>query len=316
MDEKNLAIQPEGQINLKVQFIRVFRRDKYLYLMFLPPLLFYLVFHYAPMYGVLVAFKQFSIKRGIMGSDWVGLRYVKQFLADPYFWLVFKNTLIINLYNLLWSFPAPIILALLLNELRWKRIKSYTQTISYLPHFLSTVVVVGMLTSFLSGNGIINRGLGILGLGPYPFLTDARFFRTVYIASGIWQGVGWGSIIYLAALSMVDLELYEAAIIDGAGRWKRVLYVTLPGITPTITIMLILETGRIMNVAFQKILLLMNGPNMLVSDVISTFVYRRGIAEADFSYATGVGLFQSIVALIFVTSCNAISRRVSETSLW
>jgi putative aldouronate transport system permease protein len=240
--------------------------------MFLPPFFFYIVFHYAPMYGVLVAFKQFSIKKGIIGSEWAGLRYVKQFLADPYFWLVFKNTLVINVYNLLWSFPAPIILALLLNELRWKRIKSYTQTISYLPHFLSTVVVVGMLTSFLSSNGIINQALGAFGLGPYAFLTDARFFRSVYIASGIWQGAGWGSIIYLAALSMVDPELYEAAIIDGAGRWKRMVHVTLPGIAPTITIMLILETGRIMNVAFQKILLLMNGPNMLVSDVISTFV--------------------------------------------
>lgn len=310
------AVLTEGQMDLKTRFTCAFRRDKYLYLMFLPPFFFYIVFHYAPMYGVLVAFKQFSIKKGIIGSEWAGLRYVKQFLADPYFWLVFKNTLVINVYNLLWSFPAPIILALLLNELRWKRIKSYTQTISYLPHFLSTVVVVGMLTSFLSSNGIINQALSAFGLGPYAFLTDARFFRSVYIASGIWQGAGWGSIIYLAALSMVDPELYEAAIIDGAGRWKRMVHVTLPGIAPTVTIMLILETGRIMNVAFQKILLLMNGPNMLVSDVISTFVYRRGIAEANFSYATGVGLFQSIVALIFVIGCNSISRRVSETSLW
>lgn len=302
--------------SFRYRFVRALSRDKYLYLMFLLPLMYYLIFHYAPIYGVTVAFKDFKIKLGILGSPWVGLKHIRRFLFDPYFWQVFKNTLVINIYNLLWSFPIPIILALLMNEMKSQRFKRITQTMSYLPHFLSVVVVVGMLSTFLSSTGIVNQLMGLFGKGPFAFLTEARYFRTVYIASGIWQSVGWGSIIYLAALSSVDVELYEAARIDGAGRWKQALHITLPGIAPTITIMLILETGRIMNVSFQKILLLMNGSNMEVADVISTYVYRRGINDADFSYATGVGLFQSLIALVFVVGCNAISRRVSETSLW
>jgi putative aldouronate transport system permease protein len=300
----------------KRRFSRAFARDKYLYLMFLLPFLFYAIFHYAPIYGITIAFKDFRIKQGILGSDWVGFKYIQQFLQDEYFWMVFRNTLVINIYNLLWSFPVPIILALMLNEMKNQKFKSITQTMSYLPHFLSVVVIVGMLTTFLSSDGLLNQITQRFGMGTFAFLTEERFFRTIYIASGIWQNAGWGSIIYLASLASVDPELYEAARIDGAGRWKQALYVTLPGIAPTITIMLILETGRIMNVSFQKILLLMNGSNMLVADVISTFVFRRGIADADFSYATGVGLFQSLIALVFVIGCNAISRRVSETSLW
>ncbi len=295
---------------------KVLRRDKYLYLMFALPFLFYFIFHYIPIYWLLITFKDFSIRKGVLGSPWVGTKYIEQFLFDPYFWQVFKNTIVINLFNLLWSFPAPVILALLLNELRTGPLKRSIQTISYLPHFLSTVVVVGMLTSFLSSDGIVNQLLQQFGVGPFAFLTEAKYFRTVYIASGVWQAAGWGSIIYLSALSSVDAELYEAARIDGANRWDQMLHITLPGIAPTITILLILETGKIMDVSFQKILLLMNGSNRVVSDVIATYVYRIGITDANFSYATGVGLFQSIIALIFVTACNAISRRVSETSLW
>lgn len=297
-------------------FQKAFARDKYLYLMFLLPFLFYLLFHYLPMYGVTLAFKDYSIKGGIWKSKWVGFKYINRFIADPYFWQVFTNTIVINVYNLLWSFPVPIILALMLNEVTNNKFKKLVQTISYLPHFLSVVVVVGMLSTFLSTDGVVNEVLGFFGLGPYRFLSEPKYFRSVYIASGIWQSAGWGSIIYLSALSAVEAELYEAAQIDGANRWKQMLHVTLPGIAPTITIMFILETGNIMNVSFQKILLMMTSSNQVVSDVISTYEYRVGIQEANFSYATGVGLFKSLVALIFVTTANFISRRVGETSLW
>ncbi len=204
----------------------------------------------------------------------------------------------------------------MLNEVTNNKFKKLVQTISYLPHFLSVVVVVGMLSTFLSTDGVVNEVLGFFGMGPYRFLSEPKYFRSVYIASGIWQSAGWGSIIYLSALSAVEAELYEAAQIDGANRWKQMLHVTLPGIAPTITIMFILETGNIMNVSFQKILLMMTSSNQVVSDVISTYEYRVGIQEANFSYATGVGLFKSLVALIFVTTANFISRRVGETSLW
>ena len=297
-------------------FQKAFYRDKYLYLMFLLPFLFYALFHYLPMYGITLAFKDYNIKKGIWGSTWVGMKYINKFITDPYFWQVFRNTIVINIFNLFWSFPVPIILALMLNEVTNTKFKKMVQTISYLPHFLSVVVVVGMLNTFLSSNGIINQMLGAFGMGPYKFLLEAKYFRTVYIASGIWQSAGWGSIIYLSALSAVEAELYEAAQIDGASRWKQMLHVTLPGIAPTITIMFILETGNIMNVSFQKILLLMNGTNQSVADVISTYVYRQGIQNANFSYGPGIGLFQSLVALIFVTTANFISRRVGETSLW
>lgn len=306
----------KAKVNPWQAFRKAFARDKYLYLMFLLPFLFYLIFHYMPMYGITLAFKDYSIKQGIWGSDWVGLKYIEKFIGDPYFWQVFKNTIVLNVYNLFWSFPVPIILALMLNEVTHTKFKKMVQTISYLPHFLSVVVVVGMLNTFLSSNGVINEFLGIFGLGPYRFLAEPKYFRTVYIASGIWQSAGWGSIIYLSALSAVEQELYEAAQIDGANRWQQMLHVTLPGIAPTITIMFILETGNIMNVSFQKILLLMTSSNQVISDVISTYVYRIGIQDANFSYATGIGLFQSLVALIFVTTANFISRRVGETSLW
>lgn len=300
----------------KKDIIKIINRDKYLYLMMLLPLVYYIIFHYVPMYGVTLAFKEFNIMKGILGSKWVGLKYVKQFLTDQYFWKVFKNTLIINIYNLFWYFPVPIILALAINELNSKKFQRVVQSITYLPHFISTVVICGMLISFLSTDGLINRILAVFNLGPYQFLIQPKYFRTIYIASNIWQGAGWSSIIYLASLSNIDTQLYEAATIDGANRWQRTRHVTIPGIMPTISILFILETGKIMDVAFQKILLLSNGSNMEVSDVIETYVYRRGILGADFSYSTGVGLFQSVIGLIFVLTSNAISRKVSEYSLW
>ena len=315
----SVAKVPQTEKTRWVRFRRALIRDRWLYLIMLLPCLYYLLFHYYPMYGVTLAFKQYKPKLGIIGSPWAsqnGMKYILQVVNDPYFWTVFKNTIVLNVVNLAITFPAPIILALLLNEVASNRYKRVVQTVTYLPHFLSTVVVVGMMNSMFSSSGIVNELLGKIGLGPYAFLNDAQYFRPMYIGSNIWQNIGWDSIIFLAALSGLDQALYEAARIDGAGRWKQTIHITIPGILPTIVIMLILAMGKIMNVSYQKILLMMTGSNQSVSDVISTYVYRRGITKADFSYATAVGLFQSLVSLVFVTTTNWISRRTTETSLW
>ena len=283
------------------------------------PFVYYVLFCYYPMYGVTLAFKQYKPKLGIIGSPWAsnnGMKYVLQVVRDPYFWTVFRNTIILNIENLIITFPAPIILALMLNEVAHARYKRIVQTVTYLPHFLSTVVVVGMMNSMFNSSGIVNQIIASMGMEKINFLNDAQYFRPMYIGSNIWQSVGWDTIIFLSALSGLDMQLYEAAKIDGAGRWKQTLHVTIPGILPTIIIMLILAMGRIMNVSYQKIILMMTGTNQSVSDVISTYVYRRGITKADFSYATAVNLFQSLVSLLFVSVTNWISRRTSETSLW
>lgn len=301
------------------RFMRSLARDRYLYIIMFLPMVYYVLFHYYPMYGVILAFKSFKPKLGILYSPIAsenGLKNIRMILGDPYFWTVFRNTIVLNLLNLAITFPAPIIFALLLNEVNATGFKRTVQTITYLPHFLSVVVVVGMLNDVFNSTGVVNRAIGWLGFQPLPFLTSARYFRPLYIGSNLWQGTGWESIIYLAALSGLDMEQYEAARIDGAGRWKQTLHVTIPGILPTVIIMLILAMGRIMNVSFQKIWLMMNGGNQSVADVITTYVYKRGIQDADFSYATGVNLFQSLVSLVFVIGTNKLSRRFAETSLW
>lgn len=312
---KSLTCVPSGE-KQKVDIVGTLKRYKFLYAMLALPLLYYLIFCYWPMYGVLIAFKKYNFVQGIWGSKWVGFRYFKEYLGDPYFWKLVRNTILLNIYGLLWGFPAPVILALLINEIKGMWFKRITQTISYLPHFISTVVVCGMVIGFLANDGPINNMLASIGLKRLSFMMMPGWFRTVFISSGIWQGIGWGSIIYLAAITGVDVQLYEAAIIDGAGRLKQALHVTIPAIVPVIVIMLILSVGGMMSVAFEKILLLYNGSTYEVSDVISTYVYRRGITGADFSYATAVGVFQSLVGMIFLFGANFISRRVSENSLW
>ena len=313
---KNAAVK-RGSLGERI--VRAIRRDKWLFLIMLLPTAYYLLFCYYPMYGVVLAFKNFKPKLGIIGSPWAsqnGMKYINMIIRDQYFWRVFFNTIILNLLNLAITFPAPIILALLLNEVGSKWYKKSVQTITYLPHFLSAVVIVGMLNDLFNSTGLVNTLITSMGGDKIPFLTSAKWFRPLYIGSNLWQGVGWDSIIFLAALSSLDMELYEAARIDGAGRWKQTLHITLPGILPTIVIMLILAMGRIMSVSFQKIWLMMNGGNQQVADVISTYVYQRGIINSDFSYATGVNLFQSLVSLFFVLITNAISKRATETSLW
>ncbi|MDO3412456.1 ABC transporter permease subunit [Saccharibacillus sp. CPCC 101409] len=295
---------------------RLIKKNSFLYLMFSIPFFYFVIFHYIPMFGIIIAFKDYNVFDGIGGSEWIGLGYFKEFLSDPYFYKLVRNTLAIGIYQILFVFPAPIILALLLNELRNGLFKRFVQTVSYLPHFLSTVVICGILVNFLSHDGMINQFLQFFGMERIQFLMIPEWFRTIYISSDIWQGIGWGSIVYLAALTNIDPQLYEAATVDGANRWKRALHITLPGIAPTIIIMLLFSIGGIMSVSFEKVLLLSNGSNFETSDIIATYVYRRGLVSSDFSYATAVGLFNSLIALFFLTIGNKFSKKVSETSLW
>lgn len=292
------------------------KRYRALLLMLMLPVAYYLIFCYWPMYGVLIAFKNYKVRKGVLGSDWVGMRYFAQYIVDPYFWKLVRNTVLLNIWGLAIGFPAPIVFALLLNELRSNAVRRIAQTICYLPHFISTVVVCSLITSFFAYNGPVNDVLETFGRARTTFLMDPNFFRPVYTLSGVWQNVGWGSIIYMAALTNVDVQLYEAAVIDGANRWHQMVHVTLPAIVPTIMIMLILQLGSMMNVGFEKVLLLYNGSTYETADVISTYVYRRGLQKAEFSYSTAVGLFQSVIGLFFLLGSNYLSRKFTDNSLW
>jgi putative aldouronate transport system permease protein len=284
--------------------------------MFAFPFLYILIFQYAPMIGNFMAFQEFSIVKGFFKSPWAGTKYFEQFLTDTYFWQVVRNTVVINLYSLIFFFPAPILFALLLNELRAKLFKRFIQSITYIPHFLSTVVVAGMLVNFLSSDGLINQIRSLFGAESITFLSMPEWFRTIFIGSDIWQGLGWGSIIYLAALTGIDPQLYEAATIDGASRWKKMRHITIPGITTVIMVMLLLSLGHMLSVGFEKILLLYSGPTYETADVIQTYVYRRGLIDSDFSFASAVGIFQSILSFILVITANQLSRKFSGARLF
>lgn len=292
------------------------RRNKYVYILALPVILYYSVFHYGPMYGLLMAFKDFSIADGIWGSEWIGFEHFRNFFNSYYFERLLRNTVLINVYELIFAFPAPIILALLLNEIRSRLFKRTVQTISYLPHFVSIVVVTGIMFDFLARDGLVNQILGFFGIESIPFMSEAGWFRTLYVGSGIWQGVGWGSIIYLASIATIDPTLYEAAKMDGAGRWKQMLHITLPGMLPTIIIIFILNMGSMLSVGSEKVLLMYSPLTYETADVISTFVYRRGVLETDYGFTTAVGLFNSVVSFILLVLANSISKRVSEHKLW
>lgn len=293
-----------------------FRKNKYLYFLASFGVAYYFIFSYIPMYGVIIAFKNYSPVKGVMGSSWVGLHHFIDFFQSFYFWRLLRNTILINIYELLFAFPAPIILALLLNEIKNSYFKRIVQTVTYLPHFVSIVVICGMIVDFSRKAGLFNIVLGWFGIDAQNLLLDPSLFRTIFIGSGIWQGIGWGSIIYLAALTGIDTQLYDAATVDGANRWKQMLHVTLPGLMPTIVILLILRIGGMMNVGFEKVILLYNSQTYETADVISSFVYRRGILEANYSYSTAVSLFNSVVNFLLLILANRISRKVNETSLW
>lgn len=290
---------------------------RYIYLMALPVLAYYIIFCYLPIYGAQIAFREFAPGKGIWGSPWVGLKNFKSFFSSMYFPRTLRNTLMISLETIVFVFPSAIILALLLNEVRFKPFKSTVQTVSYLPHFISIVVICSMVRDFTSSTGVISRLVALIrGTPAQTLLLFPQNFRAIYIISQIWQTIGWESIIYLAALSGIDPTYYDAAVVDGAGRWRRVWNVTIPCLMPTITILFIMQLGRVMNVGYEKIILLYNSNIYETSDVISTYVYRKGLLEQNYSYSTAVGLFNSVVNFALVVGANALSRRVNETSLW
>ncbi|MFD0716312.1 ABC transporter permease [Paenibacillus sp. GCM10027626] len=291
-------------------------KQRYLYLMVLPGFLTVLVFSYFPMYGIIIAFKDYNASKGIFGSSWVGLKYFNSFIHDPMALRVLKNTLLLGLYSLLWSFPAPIILALLFNELRSRLFKKFVQTVSYFPHFISVVTVAGMIKDFTSRDGFINQIITHFGGDPIMFLLEPGYFRTIFISSGIWQGVGFGCIIYLAALSGIDPTLYDVAEVDGASRWKKAVHITWPSIRPTTVILLIFSLGGILGTDFQKIILLYAPETYSVADVIGSYAYRQGILGARYEYTTAIGLFMSVISFIILYTANWVSRKVSETSLF
>jgi putative aldouronate transport system permease protein len=295
---------------------QVLRRDWQLYSLAVLPLLFFAVFRYLPMAGNVIAFRRYHPGGSLFGDEWVGLHYIRLFMEDSTFWHVFTNTLVLGGLTLLFTFPLPIVLALLLNEVRTRPLRRLVQSISYLPHFLSVVVVAGIIVESLSTDGVVNQALRAVGHSSIPFIQRPEWFRPIYVSSEVWQTVGWGTILYLAALTTIDANLYEAARIDGAGRWRQAWHVTLPGIRPTMMTLLILNIGTFMAVGFEKVLLLYNPLTYPTADVISTYVYRVGVVTGSFSYAAAIGLFESLIGLVLVLSANFISRRAVGTSLW
>lgn len=288
-----------------------------LYVLLLPAVAWIILFAYLPMYGVQIAFKDYKVNLGITGSHWAGLKYFRQFVGLSNFRTLIQNTLLISVYSLIFGFPAPILLALALNQVRSRAYKSFVQTVTYAPYFISTVVLVSMLSIFLTpSSGFVNHIIVSLGGKAITFMGAPRWFRTVYVASGVWQGCGWGAIVYLAALGGVDPSLYEAAIVDGATRVRRMLHIDLPCIMPTIVIMFILNMGNLLNVGYEKSYLMQNSLNNQVSEIISTYTYKIGLLNAKYSFSTAVGLFNSVINFTLVISANIISRRLTETSLW
>ena len=295
---------------------RDLRMNWSVYLMALPVLAYFIIFHYLPMGGILMAFQDFSIKKGIWGSTWVGFDQFVRFFNSPHCGRLIINTLLISFYGLIFSFPFPIIFALCLNEVRNKQFKKVTQTISYLPYFISVVVVVSILNDFCKANGVLTKLAEAFGHQGGALISSPEWFRTLYIGSNMWQHLGYNSIIFISALAAIDPELYDAARIDGAGRWKQTLYITLPCLIPTIVILFILRIGQIMNVGYEKIILMYGPATYETADVISSYVYRVGLTSADYSYSTAISLFNSLINFMVLLIANQISKRVSDTSLW
>ncbi|RRJ67741.1 sugar ABC transporter permease [Paenibacillus oralis] len=293
------------------------KRNLALYVIIFPAFLYFVVWHYWPMYGVQIAFKDFMPALGIGGSPWAGFEHFERFFNAYYFWNILRNTLGISVYGLLVSIPAPIILALMFNELRSKRFRTVVQTISYAPHFISVVVAVGILFFFISPtNGVIGSVIAWFGGTSRDFLADPGSFWHLFVWSGLWQSIGWSSLLYTAAMSGIPPEQYEAAYMDGAGKLSRMWHVTLPGIMPTIVILSILSIGGIMNVGFEKVLLMQTDMNLQTSEVISTYMYKSGILNAQYSFSAAVGLFNNVINFILLISFNAIAKRAGQTSLW
>lgn len=298
------------------KLVKNYRQNPLLYWMLAPVLLYVLIFNYAPMFGLVISFQDYSLTRGVMGSKWIGLKNFEDFFSSMYFGRTLGNTLILSGLDLLVCFPAPIILALMLNEVGCLRFKKTIQTVSYMPHFISMVVVAGLIKEFCSSTGVVAQFVQFFGGKAQSYISQPQYFRAIFTVSQVWQTIGFNSIVFLAALSGIDMQLYEAARIDGAGRLRQTWHVTLPGIIPTIIIMLILRCGAIMNVNFEKVLLLYSPSTYATADVISTYVYRAGIIKQKIGYSTAVGLFNSVVSLLLVVGANALSNRYTESSLF
>ncbi|WP_041643920.1 ABC transporter permease [Mahella australiensis] len=313
----NILLEAPEQNNsliykIKRQF-KIYGQNKYLILLFLPGLIWFIIFKYGPMYGLLMAFQDYSLVKGVWGSTWVGLKHFQYLFTGPDFLPVLKNTIIISAYKIIFGFPAPIILALMLNEVKSTAFKRTIQTVSYLPHFFSWVVLAGLVMMALSPSvGIVNQIIQAFGGKPIFFVADKQWFRTVLVATDIWASIGWGSIIYLAAIAGLDPELYEAAVLDGANRWQRIRHITIPGIAPTIAVMLILRTGSILDAGFDQVMNLYSPPVYDVADIIDTYMYRMGIGGFQFSLTTAAGMFKSVIGFVLIIITNILSKRVSE----
>ncbi|MDQ0878950.1 putative aldouronate transport system permease protein [Paenibacillus sp. V4I3] len=296
---------------------RLYKKNKYLFLLLAPVLIWYAIFHYGPMYGIQLAFKDFYMMKGIWGSPWVGFKHFHYLFAmSPDFWKIMRNTVVISFYHIAFGFPAPIILALLLNEVRISVFKKIAQTISYLPHFLSWVVIGGIMITLLSpSTGVVNYIIEQLGFKPIYFLGNESYFRFTLVASGIWKEIGWGTIIYLAALAGVDLQLYEAAVLDGANRWKQTVHITIPSILPVITILLILRVGGVLDAGFDQILTLYSPAVYDKADVLDTYVYRVGLQNFQFSLTAAVGLFKNVIAVVLVLMTNYIVKKMGQEGI-
>lgn len=292
-------------------------KSKYLLLLILPGFIWYIIFRYIPMYGIIIAFKNYNSRLGMIRSPWIGFDNFRRFFLYPHFWRIIRNTFLLSFYSMLFGFPAPILFAIAINEISTAAYKKTVQTISFLPHFIAMPAVVGMMFLILSpSTGFVNIILARFGITPIYFLIRPEWFRAVFITSGIWQGIGWGAIIYIAQLSRVDPELYEASTVDGATRLQRVWHISLPALKPVISILLILRLGGLLSVSTEKVILMYNSQTMETADVIGSFVYRRGLQMADFSYGAAVGLFGSIISLILVVMANYAAKKVSEFTLW
>lgn len=314
----SVAVKRSGGGTQKIkEGIRNVFKHRELFIIMIPSVLFYIFFMYRPMAGLTIAFKDYSIFKGVAESPWIGFDHFETFFRSPYFWQTLRNTILINVYGLLIGFPIPILLALLLNEVRHAWFRKTIQTMTYLPHFISIVVIAGIVTSFLAPtNGLVNILIDKMGGEKVYFLTKPEYFRSIFITMNIWKEAGYSAIVYIAALAGIDPQLYDAAYVDGANKLKRILHVTIPGITPTIIVLLILKIGKMLTVGFEAIILLYQPVTYETADVISTYVYRMGLANAQHDYATAVGLFNSIVSVLLVVFANRMSRKMSDTSLW
>ncbi|MGO4548196.1 ABC transporter permease [Paenibacillus sp. 2TAB23] len=316
-DAAGLKAEQEWTLKPEKRRFRAIRSYWDLYLIMLPGILYFVVYKYFPMWGVVIAFQNYSVFSGIWESEWVGwLHFKNMFLADD-FYTIFRNTLLISIYKLIWGFPGPIILAIMLNEIRHMFFKRSIQTLVYLPHFLSWIILGGIMVNVLSpSSGIVNKLIEMLGFEPIFFLTNEDWFRSIVVASDIWKEVGWGAIIYLAAIAGIDPQLYEAAIVDGAGKWKQILHITLPSMMGVIVILFLLRLGHVLDVGFEQIFVLYNSMVYEVGDVIETYVYRVGIQQAKFSFTTAVGLFKAVIGLILVILANKGAKKLGQEGIW